>query len=74
MWGVYREEYEGQIKRVVAEGLAEGIAEGRALERAEANSNEKLTRMAAVTAWAGLALVSRAVREEREKYIPHPKF
>ena len=27
-----------------------------------------------VTAWAGLALVSLAVREERGKYIPPPKF
>ena len=27
-----------------------------------------------VTAWAGLVLVSLAVREEREKYIQPPKF
>ena len=26
--------------------------------------------ISSVTAWAGLALVSRAVREENEKYIP----
>ena len=34
----------------------------------------RLDRRMQVTAWAGLALMSRAVREERGKYIPPAKF
>ena len=40
----------------------------------EVGRNSESGHASSVTAWAGLALVSLAVREERGKYIPPPNL